>query len=157
MLVNPWGLWWREISTSDICEVGANGRVVDGRWDVTPAIYIHTELHRLRPDARVVVHNHPYQVTMVAALDMLPEVLHENGSPRHHRHRRHPCRDHVPLGDHKAAVPACVPRRTVAASGSRISEPFTHQMRASQLERAAEPYENGAVCLLLKDEPDVLE
>ena len=53
---------------------------VAGRWDVTPAIHIHTELHRRRPDARVVIHNHPYWVTVMAAVGMLPEILHQNGS-----------------------------------------------------------------------------
>ena len=68
MFVNPWGLWWQELTASDICVVDENAQVVRGRWDVTPAIHIHTELHRLRPDARVVIHNHPYYVSLLAAL-----------------------------------------------------------------------------------------
>jgi ribulose-5-phosphate 4-epimerase/fuculose-1-phosphate aldolase len=80
MLVNPWGLWWREISASDICEVDSDARVVAGRWDVTPAIHIHTELHRVRRDARVVIHNHPYHCTVLAALGILPELVHQTGS-----------------------------------------------------------------------------
>jgi hypothetical protein len=59
MFVNPWGLWWQELTASDICVVDSDARVVRGRWDVTPAIHIHTELHRVRDDARVVIHNHP--------------------------------------------------------------------------------------------------
>ena len=51
-----------------------------GRWDVTPAIHIHTELHRLRPDARVVIHNHPYYVSVLAALGVLPELVHQTGA-----------------------------------------------------------------------------
>jgi ribulose-5-phosphate 4-epimerase/fuculose-1-phosphate aldolase len=80
MLVNPWGLWWSEVTASDVCEVDEDANVVAGRWDVTPAIHIHTELHRARPDARVVVHNHPYHVCVVAALGILPELLHQTGS-----------------------------------------------------------------------------
>lgn len=80
MLVNPWGLWWREISASDICTVDTDGVRVAGRWDVTPAIHIHTELHRRRSDARVVVHNHPYYVTLMAALGVPPDLLHQTGS-----------------------------------------------------------------------------
>ena len=53
--------------------------VLDGQWDVTPAIHIHTELHRRRPDARVVVHNHPYYVTVLAAVGVLPEIVHQTG------------------------------------------------------------------------------
>ena len=80
MYVNPWGLWWQELTASDICVVDEDARVVGGRWDVTPAIHIHTELHRLRPDARVVIHNHPYYVSLIAALGTLPELVHQTGS-----------------------------------------------------------------------------
>jgi ribulose-5-phosphate 4-epimerase/fuculose-1-phosphate aldolase len=80
LLVNPWGLWWDEVTTSDICVVTADGEFDSGRWDVTPAIHIHTELHRVRPDARVVVHNHPYHVTVLAALGILPAMFHQTGS-----------------------------------------------------------------------------
>lgn len=80
MLVNPWGLWWSEVSASDICVVDQDANVVSGRWDVTPAVHIHTELHRVRPDARVVVHNHPYYVSLMAALGVLPELVHQTGS-----------------------------------------------------------------------------
>jgi ribulose-5-phosphate 4-epimerase/fuculose-1-phosphate aldolase len=80
MFVNPWGLWWQEITASDICVVDADARVLSGRWDVTPAIHIHTELHRVRDDARVVIHNHPYYVCVLAALGRLPELVHQTGS-----------------------------------------------------------------------------
>jgi ribulose-5-phosphate 4-epimerase/fuculose-1-phosphate aldolase len=79
MLVNPWGLWWSELSASDVCRVDENAAVIEGRWDVTPAIHIHTELHRARPEARVVIHNHPYWVTVLAALGELPELFHQTG------------------------------------------------------------------------------
>lgn len=80
MLVNPWGLWWAELTASDICTVDEDANVVSGRWDVTPAIHIHTELHRVRPDARVVVHNHPYHVSLLAALGVTPQLVHQTGS-----------------------------------------------------------------------------
>ena len=80
LFVNPWGLWWQELTASDICVVDDDARVVRGRWDVTPAIHIHTELHRLRPDARVVIHNHPYYVSLIAALGVLPEFVHQTGA-----------------------------------------------------------------------------
>jgi ribulose-5-phosphate 4-epimerase/fuculose-1-phosphate aldolase len=80
MWINPWGLWWDEVSASDLCVVDRDGAVVEGRWDVTPAFHIHTELHRARPDARVVVHNHPYYVTVLAAVGVLPEIVHQTGS-----------------------------------------------------------------------------
>ena len=80
MYVNSWGLWWQELTASDICVVDEDARVVRGRWDVTPAIHIHTEIHRHRPDARVVIHNHPYYVSLIAALGTLPELVHQTGA-----------------------------------------------------------------------------
>lgn len=196
MLVNPWGLWWRELSASDICEVDADGRVVGGRWDVTPAIHIHTELHRRRPDARVVVHNHPYWVTVAAALDMLPGIFHQNGSMFHgdlalvHEYTGEVdsaelgaelagligSASVVVLASHGIIVTGATLAEAVYRSATverlcrlayhveqsaraplTIAEPFMRQMRASQLERAVDPFWNGAVRLLLKDEPDVLD
>ncbi|MEY4131481.1 MAG: hypothetical protein RLZZ31_1605 [Actinomycetota bacterium] len=80
MLVNPWGLWWEEVKASDVCRVDMDGKVIGGKWDVTPAVQIHTELHKRRPDARVVVHNHPYYVVVLASLGMMPEFLHQQSS-----------------------------------------------------------------------------
>ncbi len=80
LLINPWGLWWDELTASDICRVNGAGEVVAGPWDVTPAYHIHTELHRRRPDARVVIHNHPYWVTVLAAVGVLPVIAHQTGS-----------------------------------------------------------------------------
>lgn len=80
MYVNPWGLWWAEVKASDVCVVDDDAHVLEGKWDVTPAIHIHTELHRSRPDARVVVHNHPYWVTALAAVGALPELHHQTGA-----------------------------------------------------------------------------
>jgi len=80
LLINPWGLWWEEVSASDVCRVDVNGVVIEGKWDVTPAYHIHTELHRRRSDARVVIHNHPYYVTVLAAVGVLPMIAHQTGS-----------------------------------------------------------------------------
>ena len=83
MLVNPWGLWWAEVKASDMLTIDPDGQVLEGQWDVTPAIHIHTELHRRRPDARVVVHNHPMYASILAGLGVLPEVIHQNSSMFH--------------------------------------------------------------------------
>jgi len=81
LLVNPWGLWWHEITSSDICTVDMDARVVAGRWDVTPAVHIHTEIHRRRgAAARVVIHNHPYHATVLAALGLVPELIHQTAA-----------------------------------------------------------------------------
>lgn len=80
MLCNPWGLWWDEVTASDVLELDADGAIVQGRWDVTPAVFLHTELHRARPDAAVIVHNHPYYATLLATMHELPRIVHQNAS-----------------------------------------------------------------------------
>ena len=79
-LVNPWGLWWAEVCAGDMLTIDNNGLVLDGQWDVTPAVHIHTELHRRRDDARVVVHNHPPYASTLAAIGELPDIVHQNSS-----------------------------------------------------------------------------
>lgn len=74
MWCTPYGLWWREVTASDIIVLDGDGEVIEGRWDVTPAVYIHTELHRTRPDARVIIHNHPYYGSLLSTLHIQPEI-----------------------------------------------------------------------------------
>jgi ribulose-5-phosphate 4-epimerase/fuculose-1-phosphate aldolase len=73
-VMNGYGTWWDELSAQDVCTLNADGDVIAGRWDVTPAIAIHTELHRARPDARVIIHNHPHYATLLATMHLLPEI-----------------------------------------------------------------------------------
>jgi ribulose-5-phosphate 4-epimerase/fuculose-1-phosphate aldolase len=80
MWCNPWGLWWDEVTASDVLRLDADGEIVAGRWDVTPAVFLHTELHRSRPDAAVIVHNHPYYATLLANIGEAPRILHQNAS-----------------------------------------------------------------------------
>jgi ribulose-5-phosphate 4-epimerase/fuculose-1-phosphate aldolase len=77
---NPWGMWWSEVRTSDIVRVDIDGNLVGGDYDVTPAVFLHTELHRARADARIVVHNHPYHATLLACMGLLPSVAHQNSA-----------------------------------------------------------------------------
>ena len=43
MLVNPWELAWDEVCASDILTIDPDGKVLDGRWNVTPAIATSNE------------------------------------------------------------------------------------------------------------------
>jgi ribulose-5-phosphate 4-epimerase/fuculose-1-phosphate aldolase len=79
-LVNPWGLWWAEVRAGDLLTIDGDGTVIAGEWDVTPAVHIHTELHRRRADATVVVHNHPPYASALAAVGELPDLVHQNSS-----------------------------------------------------------------------------
>ncbi len=74
MWCTPYGLWWREVTAGDIIVLDADGEVIEGRWDVTPAVFIHTELHRSRPDARVIVHNHPHHGSLLSTMHLAPEI-----------------------------------------------------------------------------------
>ncbi len=78
MWCNPWGLWWDEVRASDVVRLDAEGEVVDGHWDVTPAVFLHTELHRARTDATVIVHNHPYYATLLSTIGEPPVQVHQN-------------------------------------------------------------------------------
>jgi ribulose-5-phosphate 4-epimerase/fuculose-1-phosphate aldolase len=78
MWVNPWGLWWSEVRASDIMRVSLDGSILSGKWDVTPVVFIHTELHRVRPDARIIVHNHPYAATVLSCLGVEPVISHQD-------------------------------------------------------------------------------
>ena len=74
MWSTPYGKWWFELCASDMLTVDYDGNVLAGPWDVTPAIFIHTEIHRIRPDARVIIHNHPHYATLLATLHRLPSI-----------------------------------------------------------------------------------
>ena len=78
MWCNPWGMWWQEVRASDVIRLDADGNVVEGQWDVTPVVFLHTELHRARSDATIVVHNHPFYATLLAAMRELPRMVHQN-------------------------------------------------------------------------------
>ncbi len=78
MWCNPWGVWPEEVRASQVIRLDAAGDVVAGDWDVTPAVFLHTELHRARDDASVIVHNHPYYATLLAAMGELPRIVQQN-------------------------------------------------------------------------------
>jgi ribulose-5-phosphate 4-epimerase/fuculose-1-phosphate aldolase len=78
MWCNPWGLWWEEVRASHILRLDVTGKVVEGAFDVTPAVFLHTELHRARDDATIIVHNHPYYATLLACMDERPRMMHQN-------------------------------------------------------------------------------
>jgi ribulose-5-phosphate 4-epimerase/fuculose-1-phosphate aldolase len=78
MWCNPWGMWWEEVRASDILRLDADGEIVEGAHDVTPAVFLHTELHRARANATVIVHNHPYYATLLSTMGERPRQVHQN-------------------------------------------------------------------------------
>jgi len=68
----PFGLLWAEVRAQDLLEVDFTGRRVAGEGRVEDtALYIHLSVHRLKPEARCVLHTHmPY----ATALGMLKDT-----------------------------------------------------------------------------------
>jgi ribulose-5-phosphate 4-epimerase/fuculose-1-phosphate aldolase len=65
-LLNPQGMHWSEITASDLIVVDANGNLVEGRHKAEPtAFYIHSRIHRAKPNANCVLHTHmPYATAL---------------------------------------------------------------------------------------------
>ena len=80
ILTNPWELAWGELTASDIVTLDPKGNVIDGEWNVTPAIGLHLQLHAMRPDAHVVIHNHPHWSGIWAGMQRVPPVYDQAGA-----------------------------------------------------------------------------
>ena len=80
ILTNPWELSWDEVTASDIVTLDSEGQIIDSDWNVTPAIGLHLQLHALRPDAHVVIHNHAHWSGIWANLQKVPPVYDQAGS-----------------------------------------------------------------------------
>lgn len=73
-LVNPWELAWDEITADDIIRVDETGVVVEGAWNVTPAIGLHLAVHKRRHNLKVVLHNHSKWGLVWSASGRIPPV-----------------------------------------------------------------------------------
>lgn len=74
LLANPFGLPWDEIRASDVMRIDLDANPLEGKWTVTPAITLHTELHKARDDIRWAVHNHPVWGTIWCNVQRIPPV-----------------------------------------------------------------------------------
>lgn len=74
MLINPWELAWDELTASDILRLDEQGKVIEGGWNVTPAVNLHMEIHARRPDVKVIIHNHSRYGTLWANAGRVPPV-----------------------------------------------------------------------------------
>ncbi|MSQ63783.1 MAG: class II aldolase/adducin family protein [Betaproteobacteria bacterium] len=59
-LINPYGLWYNEVTASNLVKVNLEGKVVDGsKYPVNVAGFvIHSAIHAAREDAHCVIHTH---------------------------------------------------------------------------------------------------
>lgn len=68
-LVNARGLLFQQINASNLLVVDFDGRVHAGAGQVRSVAYhIHAPIHRLRPDARCVLHLHPPNLTALSMI-----------------------------------------------------------------------------------------
>ncbi|MFK7840813.1 MAG: class II aldolase/adducin family protein [Sphingorhabdus sp.] len=73
-LINPWELAWDEVTAADIIRVNADGIVIEGQWNVTPAVGLHLAVHKKRHDLKVVLHNHSRWGLVWSASGRVPPV-----------------------------------------------------------------------------------
>ena len=140
LLANPWELAWDELGQEDILTLDAQGRVLSGGWNITPAINLHTEIYSRRPDVNVIIHNHSRYGTLWANAGRAPEiydqtsaqvdgllpVLDEYNAPVNDKSEGARCAEL--LGDHKWALLA---NHGVLVVGNSIEQAY---LRAATLE-----------------------
>jgi ribulose-5-phosphate 4-epimerase/fuculose-1-phosphate aldolase len=80
LLINPWELAWDELTASDIIRIDIDGNVVEGEWNVTPANLLHRAIHAVRPDANVIIHNHPRYASVWANKHKVPQTFDQTGA-----------------------------------------------------------------------------
>lgn len=73
-LANPWELTWSEVTASDILRLDAHGQVIEGDWNITPAINLHIDIHAMREDVGVIIHNHPEWASVWSAAHRVPPI-----------------------------------------------------------------------------------
>jgi ribulose-5-phosphate 4-epimerase/fuculose-1-phosphate aldolase len=68
-LINPYGLWYSEVTASNLVKVDALGKAIDGATTgVNPAGFvIHAAVHAARADAHCIIHTHTTAGCAVAA------------------------------------------------------------------------------------------
>ena len=59
-LINPYGLWYNEVTASNLVKVNLEGKAVDGsKYPVNVAGFIiHSAVHAARADAHCIIHTH---------------------------------------------------------------------------------------------------
>jgi len=80
ILTNPWELAWDEVTASDILVLDHSGVIIEGEWNTTPALGLHLQLHQLRPEVNVVIHNHARWSGIWANMHKVPPVYDQAGA-----------------------------------------------------------------------------
>ncbi|WP_426239475.1 aldolase [Pararhizobium sp. DWP1-1-3] len=74
-IVNPYGYAFRELTASKLLVCDFNGSVIDGAGEPeATAVYIHAEIHRRLPRAKVAFHTHMPYATALSMTDGPPLI-----------------------------------------------------------------------------------
>jgi ribulose-5-phosphate 4-epimerase/fuculose-1-phosphate aldolase len=69
-LINPHGPHFSEMRASDLLVVDGEGRLVEGRYPIeATAFFIHSRIHKARPEAACVLHTHMPYATALAVIE----------------------------------------------------------------------------------------
>jgi ribulose-5-phosphate 4-epimerase/fuculose-1-phosphate aldolase len=83
--VNPFGVSFAQVKVRDLICVDSTGRVVRGRHPVNPSAFaIHSEIHRLRPDAVAAAHGHSAHSRAMGAIGELLQPIDQEAAAFHH-------------------------------------------------------------------------
>jgi ribulose-5-phosphate 4-epimerase/fuculose-1-phosphate aldolase len=76
LLMNPWELAWDEVCADDVLRIDPkNGQVLEGDWNITPAVNVHVDVHAARgDDVKVVIHNHSRFGSVWASARRVPAI-----------------------------------------------------------------------------------
>jgi L-fuculose-phosphate aldolase len=61
VLTNSWELSWGERRSSDIITTNEEGMVLGSKWNTRPTMGLNMQIHKLRPEINVVIHDHGRQ------------------------------------------------------------------------------------------------
>jgi ribulose-5-phosphate 4-epimerase/fuculose-1-phosphate aldolase len=77
----PYGLHWAEVKASDFLVVDYAGKVVEGEGEIELTAWcIHAPIHRLKPEANVLLHTHmPFATSLTMLQDQRLEPLGQPG------------------------------------------------------------------------------
>jgi L-fuculose-phosphate aldolase len=78
--VSPVDRFWHEVRARDVIRIDDSGTVLEGGGKLNPTALSHFALHRRRPDAHVVIHNHPPYGTIWSAKCELPPLLDQSSA-----------------------------------------------------------------------------
>ena len=86
-LINPEGLFWSEVRSSDLLMLDQDGQVIEGEGTVErTAFFIHYHIHRMVGSARCVLHAHPRHITgIVCSEGGRLEMCHQDALRFHDR------------------------------------------------------------------------